>query len=86
MVRFAEVSDGRHDQAGYPVAVVLTLCAVVVVVGMGSFTTIAGWAADVPAELLAQLYGRVAAPPSKAAIWRVITGTDAAAMDAVIGA
>ena len=65
---------------------VLTLCATAVVAGMGSFTAIAGWAADVPAELLTQLYGRGAQPPSKATIWRVVTGADAAAVDAVISA
>jgi hypothetical protein len=53
---------------------------------MGSFTAIAGWAADVPAELLAQLYSRCCEPPSKATIWRVVTGADAAAVDAAIGA
>jgi hypothetical protein len=87
LVRFAEVSDGRSDQGRvHPVAVVLALCAAAVVAGMGSFTAIAGWAADVPAELLAQLYGRVAQAPSKATIWRVVTGADATAVDAVIGA
>jgi hypothetical protein len=56
LVRFGEVSDGRSDQGRvHPVAVVLTLCAAVVA-GMGSFTAIAGWAADVPAELLVGLY------------------------------
>lgn len=85
--RFGAVSDGRRDQGRvHPVAVVLTLCAAAVVAGMGSFTAIAGWAADVPAELLAQLYGRCAESPSKATIWRVVTGADAAAVDAVIGA
>jgi hypothetical protein len=85
--RFAAVSDGRREQGRiHPVAVVLTLCAAAVVAGMGSFTAIAGWAADVPAELLAQLYGRDADSPSKATIWRVVTGADAAAVDAVIGA
>jgi hypothetical protein len=53
---------------------------------MASFTAIAGWATDVPAELLAALYGRRCDPPSKATIWRVVTGADAAAVDAVIGA
>jgi len=87
LARFAEVSDGRCDQGRiHPVAVVLVLCAAAVVAGMGSFTAIAGWAADVPAELLTQLYGQPAAPPSKATIWRVVTGADAAAVDAVIGA
>jgi predicted transposase YbfD/YdcC len=85
--RFASVPDGRRDQGRvHPVAVVLALCAAAVVAGMGSFTAIAGWAADVPAELLAQLYGRCAEAPSKATIWRVVTGVDAAAVDAVIGA
>jgi predicted transposase YbfD/YdcC len=85
--QFAEVSDGRCDQGRvHPVAVVLALCAAAVVAGMRSFTAIAGWAADVPTELLAQLYGRCAQAPSKATIWRVVTGADAAAVDAVIGA
>jgi predicted transposase YbfD/YdcC len=53
---------------------------------MRSFTAIAGWAADVSAELLAQLYGQSVQAPSKATIWRVITGADATAVDAVIGA
>jgi len=84
--RFAEVSDGRCDQGRvHPVAVVLALCAAAVVAGMGSFTAIAGWAADVPAEVLSQLYRRPAVSPSKATIWRVVTGADAAAVDAAIG-
>ena len=85
--RFAAVSDGRRDQGRvHPVAVVLVLCAAAVVAGMASFTAIAGWATDVPAELLARLYGRRSDPPSKATIWRVVTGVDADAVDAVIGA
>ena len=57
--RFAGVSDGRSGQGrDHPVAVVLTLCAAAVLAGMRSFTAIAGWVADVPAELLAPLYGR----------------------------
>jgi predicted transposase YbfD/YdcC len=85
--RFARVSDGRRDQGRvHPVAVVLTLCAAAVVAGMASFTAIAGWATDVPAEVLVTLYGRRSAPPSKATIWRVVTGADAATVDAVIGA
>ncbi|WP_219420568.1 ISAs1 family transposase, partial [Pseudonocardia nigra] len=47
---------------------------------------IAGWARDVPAAVLARLYTRPSEPPSKATIWRVVTGADAAAVDAVIGA
>jgi predicted transposase YbfD/YdcC len=85
--RFAGVSDGRCDQGRiHPVAVVLTLCAAAVVAGMSSFTAIAGWVADVPGALLARLYRRPAEPPSKATIWRVVTGADAAAVDAAIGA
>ena len=85
--RFARVSDGRRDQGRiHPVAVVLTLCAAAVVAGMASFTAIAGWATDVPAEVLVKLYGRRSALPSKATIWRVVTGADAATVDAVIGA
>jgi hypothetical protein len=84
--RFAAVSDGRQDQGRvHPVVVVLALCAAAVVAGMASFTAIAGWAGDVPAELLAGLYGRRSDPPSKATIWRVVTGADAAAVDAAIG-
>jgi hypothetical protein len=52
---------------------------------MRSFTGIAGWVADVPAELLARLYGHPAESPSKTTIWRVLTGADASAVDAVIG-
>ena len=76
--QFAEVSDGRREQSRvHPVAAVLALCAAAVVAGMGSFTAVAGWAADVPAELLTALYGRPSPPPSKATIWRVVTGADA---------
>jgi len=85
--RFGQVSDGRQEQGRvHPVAVVLALCAAAVVAGMASFTAIAGWAGDVPADLLLTLYDRHSAPPSKATIWRVVTGADAAAVDAVIGA
>jgi predicted transposase YbfD/YdcC len=88
--RFMGVSDGRSDQGrDHPVAVVLTLCAAAVLAGMRSFTAIGGWVADVPAELLAGLYRRAgAAPgcPSRVTVWRVVTGADAAAVDAVIGA
>jgi predicted transposase YbfD/YdcC len=63
-----------------------------VVAGMRSFTAIAGWVADTPADLLMSVYARcgrvltVPAPPSKATIWRVLTEVDAASVDAVIGA
>ena len=90
--RFAGVSDGRSGQGrDHPVAVVVTLCAAAVLAGMRSFTAIAGWVADVPAELLAPLYGRPceyssAAFPSKTTLWRVLTRADAAAVDAAVGA
>jgi predicted transposase YbfD/YdcC len=90
--RFAGVSDGRSGQGrDHPVAVVLTLCAAAVLAGMRSFTAIAGWVADVPAELLAPLYGRPCeysstAFPSKTTLWRVLTRADAAAVDAAVGA
>lgn len=87
--RFAGVSDGRMDQGrDHPVAAVLTLCAAAVLAGMGSFTAIAGWVTDVPADLLTQLYHRRPAPrcPSKTTLWRVLTGVDAPAVDAAIGA
>jgi predicted transposase YbfD/YdcC len=84
--RFAAVSDGRSDQGrDHPVGVVLTLCAAAVLGGMRSFTAIAGWVADVPAEVLARLYARPARFPSKTTLWRVLIGADAAAVDAVVG-
>ena len=91
--RFAGISDGRSDQGrDHPVAVVLTLCAAAVLAGTRSFTAIAGWIADVPTELLALLYStsprtpaRTPGGPSKTTLWRVLTGVDAAAVDAAIG-
>jgi predicted transposase YbfD/YdcC len=82
------LSDGRSDQGrDHPVGVVLTLCAAAVVAGMRSFTAIAGWIADVPADLLTRLYRTPAAGfPSKTTLWRVLTGVDADAVDAAIGA
>src|SRR5258707_12516118 len=89
----AGVSDGRPGQGpDHPVAAVLGRAAGAVVAGSGSSTAIAGGAADVPASVLAELYRRCGAarpgagPPSKATIWRVVTGADAAALDAVTGA
>ena len=95
--RFAGVSDGRTDQSrDHPVAVVLVLCAAAVLGGMGSFTAIAGWVADVPVALLDMLYRRgtgdrhgdrqIASFPSKTTLWRVLTGADPAAVNAAIGA
>jgi predicted transposase YbfD/YdcC len=93
--RFAGISDRRSDQGReHPVAVVLTLCAAAVLAGMRSFTAIAGWITDVPAGMVACLYVAAganvgaarAAGPSKTTVWRVLTGADAAAVDAAIGA
>ena len=84
------VSDGRQGQGrDHPVPAVLALAAGAVVAGMRSFTAIAGWAADAPAGVVAELYQRcgaarpAAGPPSKSTIWRVVTGADAPALDAV---
>ena len=88
---FATVSDGRSDQGrDHPVAVVLALAAAAVVAGMGSYTAITGWVADVPADVLGRLYERVGAeavagPPSKSTIWRVLTDADPDAFDAAVG-
>jgi predicted transposase YbfD/YdcC len=89
----AGVTDGRPGQGrDHPVAAVLALAAAAVVAGSRSFTAIAGWAADVPAGVREELYRRCGAarpgagPPSKATIWRVVTGADAAVLDAVTGA
>ena len=75
------VSDGRSAQGrDHPVAVVLTLRTAAVLAGMCSFTAIAGWVADVPAELLAQLHGRPTEFSSKTTflsnttLWRMLTG------------
>jgi len=87
--RFRLVGDGRSDIGrAHPVAVVLALAAAAVVGGMRSFTAIAGWVADTPPGLLRQLYarcGQVSAVPSKATIWRVLTGADPAVLDAAVG-
>jgi predicted transposase YbfD/YdcC len=87
----AGVSDGRSDQGrDHPVAAVLALAAAATVAGMRGYTAIAGWVADVPIEVLTDLYLRAGAapagPPSKATIWRVVTDTDADAFDAAVGA
>lgn len=90
---FAKIRDPRRVRwVDHPVSVVLALCAGAVVAGMRSFTAIAGWVIDTPADLLTSIYarrGRVTAvpgPPSKATIWRVLTEVDAASVDAAVGA
>jgi predicted transposase YbfD/YdcC len=87
---FTQVSDGRSDQGrDHPVAAVLALAAAATVAGMTGYSAIAGWVADVPAPVRAELYRRVGAvpagPPSKATIWRVLTDTDTEALDAAVG-
>jgi predicted transposase YbfD/YdcC len=84
------VPDGRSGQGrDHPVAAVLALAAAAVVAGMKGYTAIAGWVKDVPPPVLADLYLRAGAapapPPSKATIWRVITGADAEVLDAAAG-
>jgi predicted transposase YbfD/YdcC len=88
---FAKVSDGRPGKGrDHPVAAVLALAAAAVVAGMKGCTAIAGWVAGVPPAVLASLYLRADAvpgpPPSKTAIWRVLTGSGAGALDAAVGA
>lgn len=85
-----EVPDGRRDQGrDHPVAVVLALSAAATVAGMRGYTAIAGWIADVPGEILADLYMRAGAapagPPSKSTIWRILSATDAELLDTAIG-
>ena len=87
---FRLVSDGRPGQGrDHPVAAVLALAAAAVVAGMKGYTAIAGWVKDVPPPVLADLYMRAGAsparPPSKATIWRVLTGADAVVFDATVG-
>jgi hypothetical protein len=56
------VSDGRPGQGrDHPVPAVLAMAAGAVVAGMRSFTAIAGWAADAPAGVVAELYQRCGA-------------------------
>jgi predicted transposase YbfD/YdcC len=90
---FAGVTGGRLGQGrDHPVAAVLALAAAAVVAGSRSFTAIAGWTADVPADVLEGLCRRCGAirpdagAPSKCTIWRVVTGADTAALDAAAGA
>jgi predicted transposase YbfD/YdcC len=87
----AGVGDGRSGKGrDHPVAAVLALAAAATVAGMRGYTAIAGWVADVPTDMLADLYRRASAspagPPSRSTIWRVLTDTDADTFDAVVGA
>ena len=50
------VADGRCDQGrDHPVAAVLAVAAAATVAGMRGYRAIAGWIADVPAPVLADL-------------------------------
>jgi predicted transposase YbfD/YdcC len=86
----AVVPDGRTGQGrDHPVAAVLALAAAAVVAGMKGYTAISGWVADVPPPVLAGLYLRCGAapapPPSKTAIWRVLTDAGTGELDAAAG-
>ncbi|WP_322748470.1 MULTISPECIES: transposase family protein [unclassified Frankia] len=60
---FAAVPDHRCARwVDHPLAAVLALCAAAVVAGMRSFTAIAGWVDDTPADLRASLYRRCGQP------------------------
>lgn len=91
--RLRQVGDGRQEQGRlYPVAAVLALAASSVVAGIRSFAAIGSWVADVPPDWCQDLYHRceaariAAGPPSASTIWRVLTGADAGALDAAVGA
>lgn len=90
--RFAAIRDHRDVAwVDHPLAAVLALCAGSVIAGMRSFTAIAGWIADAPESVLACAYAGCVRPmpaagPSKATLWRVLTGIDAAVLDTAIGA
>jgi predicted transposase YbfD/YdcC len=86
----AGVPDGRTGQGrDHPVAAVLALAAAAVVAGMKGYTAISGWVADVPPQVLADLYLRCGAgpalPPSKTTIWRVMTDAGTGELDAAAG-
>ena len=61
-------------------------------IGIRSFTAIAGWTADVEQRVLDLLYapfrhsGTQANAPSKVTMWRVITGDDGDDFEAIVGA
>jgi len=87
---FRAVTDGRSGQGrDHPAAAVLALAAAATVAGMSGYRAIAGWVADVPAGVLADLYMRAGAAPApapgKTTIWRVLTHADADALDNAVG-
>ena len=83
------VPDGRSAQGrDHPAAVVLALVAAATVAGSTGYTPMAGWTADVPADVLSGMYQRIGARPvgrpSRSTIWRVCTSADSDVLDAVI--
>jgi predicted transposase YbfD/YdcC len=86
----ANVTDGRCERGrDHPVAAVLALAAAATVAGMTGYTAIAGWIADVPAQVRADLYARAGAVPApapgKTTLWRVLSAADADTLDDAIG-
>jgi hypothetical protein len=88
----AGVSDGRPGQGrDHPVAAVLALAAAAVAPGPGRSPRSPGGPPTCPPACWkgctggAGPRGQAPGPPSKATIWRVVTGADAAALDAVTG-
>ena len=85
------IPDRRAERwVDHPLAAVLALCAGAVVAGTRGFTAIAGWVRDVPPRILRFIYSRcgrtgVTCPPSKATLWRVVTGVSCDLLDAVVG-
>lgn len=85
------VSDGRRDQGrDHPSAAVLALAAAATVAGMTGYRAIADWIADVPAQILQDLYRRAGAvavgPPGLTTIWRVLSGAEAGTLENAAGA
>jgi len=91
LAHFLCIPDQRRPEwVIHPLAAVLALAAGAVVAGIRSYTAIAGWVEDAPAELLTWLYVRCEytvplAPPSKTTLWRLVCGVDADALDLTIG-
>jgi hypothetical protein len=84
------VSDGRSSQGrDHPVGIVLALAAAATVADMKGYTAMAGWVADVPQDIVTDLYLRAGAVPagrpSRSTIWRVCTDADPQALDTAIG-
>ncbi len=81
----SQVPDPR-DRRGvrYPFLPVLAMAVCATLAGARSFTAIAEWAGDIPAELRAAL-GLPGPAPGLVTIWRVLTAVDPAALDQAVG-